>query len=58
MLLILKNTKDIGTIKEFLKNRAAYGAVHKAFDAKKFIGVLKVSKDALVIQKRLRNEWN
>jgi hypothetical protein len=30
----------------------------KSFDAKKFAGVLKVNEDALVIQKRLRDEWN
>ncbi len=58
MLLILRNTKDIRAIKEFLKNRATYSAAYKAFDAKKFNSVLKVNEDALVIQRRLRNEWN
>lgn len=32
--------------------------IHKPFDAKKFIGILKVDEDGLVIQKRLRDEWN
>ena len=30
----------------------------KSFDAKKFIGVIKVNEGTLVIQKRLGDEWN
>jgi hypothetical protein len=54
MVLILKNAKDIKKIKESLADRTG----KKNFDAKKFCGALKVDEDALVIQKRLRDEWN
>jgi len=54
MVLVLKNSKDIKKAKELLADRQE----KKKFDAKKFCGVLKVNEDALVIQKRLRDEWN
>lgn len=53
MVLVLKDSKDIKKVKEELANRQT----KKKFDAKKFCGVLKVDEDALVIQKRLRDEW-
>jgi hypothetical protein len=54
MVLVLKNSKDIKKVKELLVNRQN----KKKFDAKKFCGALKVDEDALVIQHRLRNEWD
>jgi len=54
MILVLKNTDDIAKIKRFLAQRQ----VKKGFDAKKFVGKIPVDEDALVIQYRLRNEWN
>ena len=54
MVLVLKNSKDIKKVKELLAIRQT----KKSFDAKKFCGVLKVNEDALVIQQRLRDEWN
>lgn len=54
MVLILKSSKDIKKLKETLADRQ----IKKGFDAKKFCGALKVDEDALVIQKRLRDEWN
>jgi len=54
MVLILKGNKDIKKLKELLADRQA----KKGFDAKHFCGILKVEQDALVIQQRLRDEWN
>jgi len=54
MVLVLKSSKDIKKVKELLANRQS----KKSFDAKKFCGALRVDEDALVIQKRLRDEWN
>jgi len=61
MVLTLKSSKDIKKkkinfkrVKELLAGRQS----KKNFDAKKFCGALKVDEDALVIQKRLRDEWN
>jgi hypothetical protein len=54
MVLVLKSSKDIKKVKEMLADRPS----KKNFDAKKFCGALKVDEDALVIQKRLRDEWN
>lgn len=54
MVLVLKGNKDIKKLKEILADRQA----KKGFDAKKFCGILKAEEDALVIQKRLRDEWD
>jgi len=54
MVLVLKSNKDIKKVKEALADRQ----IKKGFDAKKFCGAIKVDEDALVIQKRLRDEWN
>jgi len=54
MVLILKDNKDIKKLKQLLADRQT----KKGFDAKKFCGVLRVEEDALVIQQRLRDEWN
>ena len=54
MVLELKTIEDIKKIKKILSHRQA----KRFFDAKKFCGLLKVSEDALVIQRRLREEWN
>ena len=54
MVLDLKSSKDIKAVKKELANLQNA----KKFDAKKFCGVLKVEEDALVIQRRLRDEWS
>ncbi|MES2112615.1 MAG: hypothetical protein V4577_27930 [Bacteroidota bacterium] len=54
MVLVLKDSNDIKKAKEALAERQT----KKKFDAKKFCGVLKIHEDALVIQKRLRDEWD
>jgi hypothetical protein len=54
MVLVLKNNKDVKKVKELLAERPA----KKGFDARKFSGALKADEDALLIQKRLRDEWN
>jgi hypothetical protein len=54
MVLILKNNKDVKKVKELLADYQN----KRNFDAKKFCGALKVQEDGLVIQKRLRDEWN
>ena len=54
MVLVLKNSKDVKKVKEALSSRQT----QKEFDAKKFCGVLKTDEDGLVIQKKLRDEWN
>jgi hypothetical protein len=41
-----------------VSNRLADDKPKKSFDARKFNGTLKVNEDAMVIQKRLRDEWN
>jgi hypothetical protein len=40
-----------------VSNRLADNKPKKSFDARKFNGTLKVNEDAMVIQKRLRDEW-
>lgn len=56
MVLILKkgaSRKDIATIeKNLYKENPLTG-----FNAKKHNGVIKLKGDPMVIQKRLRNEW-
>ena len=54
MVLVLKDNNDIKKAKEVLAERQ----VKKKFDAKKFCGVLKIDGDPLMIQKRLRDEWD
>jgi hypothetical protein len=54
MVLVLKDKADIKKIQEFLSERKR----KKNFDAKKFCGAIKVDEDAIVIQNRLRDEWN
>ena len=54
MVLVLKDSKDVKKVKAML----AEHQTKKKFDAKRFCGALKVDEDALVIQKRLRDEWN
>ena len=39
------------------KRRAAQKATGKKVDLLRFCGILKLKEDPLVIQKRLRNEW-
>jgi hypothetical protein len=41
-----------------VSNELADDNPKKSFDARNFNGTLKVNEDAMVIQKRLRDEWN
>ncbi len=54
MVLVLKSITDIKKLKKALADRHP----KTKFDAKKFCGAWKVEEDALVIQQRLRDEWN
>ena len=42
--------KDIATALKKLRKRAG-------FDAKKYLGIIKLNEDPLAIQKRMRNAW-
>lgn len=56
MTLVLKkgaSKKDIQSINKKLKELSS----EKKLNAKKFSGVINLKKDALSIQKKLRNEW-
>lgn len=54
-IIINKNTSK----KEFVKLLSSLkkNKITKAIDLSKHCGVLKLTKDALKIQKELRNEW-
>lgn len=52
MVTIIKSGASKKTIDEKL-----YQHEEDGFDAKKFCGSLKLNDDALLIQKRLRDEW-
>ncbi len=54
MVIEIKDSADIKAVKEMLAKRKCA----KKFDAKKFCGKIKFDEDALVIQQRLRNEWD
>lgn len=56
--LVLERLKKIKENPDRVSNWDEVSKTLKPFDAKKFNGVLKVNEDALVIQKRLRDEWN
>lgn len=55
MTTVIKKGSSIRTINKVLAKLLA--KQDKGFDAKKFCGALKLKKDALLIQKDLRNEW-
>ena len=50
----IKNKEDIKAVRELLNKRNSV----KKFNAKKFCGAIKFEEDAMLIQKRLRDEWN
>jgi hypothetical protein len=53
MVTILKKGSDGKEVEKSLsrlKNK-------KSFDSQKYCGVLKIKKDPLAIQKRIRNDW-
>ena len=56
MVLVLKkgaSKEEIEAIdKKLYRKKASIG-----FDAKKYNGILKLKKDPLIIQKKLRDEW-
>ncbi len=56
MVLILNkgaSKKDIDLINEKLSQLST----RKKLDAKKYCGIIKLKEDPLVIQKKLRDEW-
>ncbi|MEQ1675967.1 MAG: hypothetical protein ABL876_04680 [Chitinophagaceae bacterium] len=56
MVLVLKkgaSKKEIAAIEDKLYK----GKGKTGFNAKKYNGVLKLKSDPLIIQKKLRNEW-
>jgi hypothetical protein len=56
MVLILKkgaSKKEMEQINRKLSRMSS----RKKLDAKKYCGVIKLKEDPLLIQKRLRNEW-
>ena len=56
MVLVIKKgagKKELEALDKKLKASST-----KGFDAQKFNGALKIKGDALVIQKKLRNEWD
>ncbi len=56
MVLVLNkgaSKKDIALINKKLSNMP----IRKKLDAKKYCGVIKLKEDPLIIQKRLRDEW-
>lgn len=55
MVTVIKSGADKHLIEKRLK--ALYSSPKKGFDAHKFCGILKLEEDPLVIQKRLRDEW-
>lgn len=42
---------------ESIKKKLSVCSSKKKFDAKKYLGKIKFNEDALVIQKKLRDEW-
>ena len=56
MVLILNkgaSKKDI----DLINKKLGQLSVRKKLDAKKYCGVIKLKEDPLVIQKKLRDEW-
>ena len=54
MTIILKK----GTISKDLDKTIEKTTPQKKLNAKKYLGSIKLNKDALEIQKEMRNEWN
>lgn len=57
MIVIFNKNSDLIEIKKLFADKKP-GIINKPFDAKRFCGVLKFEEDGLLIQKRLRNEWD
>jgi hypothetical protein len=56
MVLVLKkgaSKKDIEALRKKLERRRT----SKGVDTKKYCGVIKLKEDPLVIQKKMRDEW-
>lgn len=56
MVLVLKRGASKHDI-EKINKKLSQLPVRKKLDAKKYIGVLSLKEDPLIIQKRLRDEW-
>jgi hypothetical protein len=55
MVTVIKSGANKQIIAKRLK--ALYSTPKKGFNASKFCGILKIEEDPLIIQKRLRDEW-
>lgn len=53
MVTILKKGSDTKEVEKSL----AKVKNNKGFDSQKYCGALKIKKDPIAIQKRMRNEW-
>ncbi|MEO8066472.1 MAG: hypothetical protein ABI599_02140 [Flavobacteriales bacterium] len=56
MVVVIKKNASKKRLKALLKK--AKPAKRKGLDAKKFSGKLKMKEDPMVVQKRLRAEWD
>ena len=54
MTIILKKGTEISEVSQ----KVEQSTPQKKLNARKFVGVIKLKKDALEIQNELRNEWN
>jgi hypothetical protein len=57
MTVIIKKGASPDDLKK-INQKINATTTQKGFDAYRYCGVIKLKKDALSIQKRLRDEWN
>lgn len=53
MVVVIKKDSSKQEIKEALQKIQK----RKGFDAKKYLGIIKLKEDPLTIQKKMRDEW-
>jgi hypothetical protein len=53
MVLILNKKTSRRSLEKFLKSKTR----RKIFNARKYSGAIKFGEDAVIIQKRMRDEW-
>ena len=53
MVTVIKKGSTKETIMEILKKLH----IHKGLDAFKYCGIIRFKEDALIIQKKMRDEW-
>lgn len=57
MVTTIKRGATKAEIQSLFKKLESHSGKSKGFDAYKFCGTVKFNEDAMVIQKRLRDEW-